>query len=82
MSRLGVDVDRFRYVSVNSKCFRFDRPREAAGVEDVDLNIIQWIDVVQTLQDEGETWADAVAAANEAIPNLSKDEGGVNADLC
>ena len=81
VSRLGGNPDKFRHPSINSACFRVNRVREAAGVEDVDLNIIHWIDVVQSVQDEGKTWAEAVAAANENVPDLHKEVEVVYADI-
>ena len=83
MSRLGVDADVFRGNSINSAAFRANRVLDAAGVEDGDIHIIEWIDTVQAEQDEGETWSEAVALANDYEDDTSLSEkGGVNADLC
>ena len=83
MSRLGASADVFRSISINSAAFRASRVLDAAGVEDGDIHIIEWIDTVQAVQDEGETWSEAVALANDYEDDTSLSEkGGVNADLC
>ena len=67
MSRLGVDADVFRGNSINSVAFEDSRVRQDAGVEDNDTTLIQWINFVQSMQDEGETWVEAVVTANDTF---------------